>query len=211
MRFLIGIFSAMLLMTALAFAQDEAPRCDNCGMFWEKSPTAVEMTIEVEGEEHTHLFECVGCMHDYIHENYGEAMPTSIMILDYNTVGTDEPVMLDAFKAHYLFGTERIKGSMPPFVAAFATEEAAEEAQEELGGELVDFKGMKQMMMKAKGEGEGMDHSEMGHGDMHGAHHSAGDDEAVYVCPCTGSCCTDIQSNEPGECPKCGMTLEKKG
>lgn len=29
---------------------------------------------------------------------------------------------------------------------------------------------------------------------------------ALYVCPMD----TDIQSNKPGTCPKCGMDLEKK-
>jgi hypothetical protein len=198
----------MFVLATAAFAQEEeALRCENCGMFYEKSPTRVMATIDIEDESHTHLFECIGCLHDFVHENYGEVKPSKLSILDFNTFGTDQEQMLDAFKAYYLFGTERIKGSMSPFVAAFASEEAAKAAQEELGGELTDFAGMKKLMMRAKGE-ETAD----GHEDHEGhAHHgSGGDEDAAYVCPCTGGCCDDIEATEPGECPRCGMELVAK-
>jgi nitrous oxide reductase accessory protein NosL len=198
----------VLAMSALVFAaEDEAPRCDNCGMFFEKSPTRVSATIDLEDESYTHIFECFGCLHDFVHENYGEVMPSELSVLDYNTFATDGETMLDAFEAFYLFDTERIKGSMAPYVAAFADEEAAKAAQETLGGELTDFAGMKKLMMNAKGEE--MEESHEGHG--HDADTAAGADAAVYVCSCTGGCCDDIQASEPGECSRCGMTLVKQG
>ena len=189
----LGVYAAVY-----AADKTDAPRCENCGMYWEKSPTRIDMSIEVDGKAHQHKFECFGCMHDFIHENYGEVMPQSIQVLDYSTFGTDKPVMLDAFKAYYLNGTDPIKGSMAPFVAAFSTEEAASAHQEEMGGEVIDFKQMKQAMMKAKGETEAGPQQAMV---------SMGDGETVYVCQCTGGCCDDVRESAPGTCPKCGMEL----
>ncbi|HES58777.1 MAG TPA: hypothetical protein ENO21_05045 [Firmicutes bacterium] len=157
--------------------------------------------MEIDDETYTHRTECFGCLHDFIHENYGEVMPSAISVLDYATFGTKSEKMIDGFEAHYLFGTSRLKGSMPPFVAAFASEKAAREHQEELGGELADFNAMRKMMMKAKGEDEPSGHE--GHG-------GEGMADALYVCPCSGDCCSDISSKDPGECPNCGMELVQK-
>lgn len=210
MRFVLSMLVFVLALAAAAWAADEeAPRCDNCGMFFEKSAARVSATIEFEDQTYNHLFECLGCLHDYIHENYGEVKPSELMVLDYATFGTDDEQMIDGFEATYLFGTERLAGSMPPYVAAFSDEDAAAAAQEELGGELVDFAGMKKLMIEAKG-GEADSEMDMHDGEMHGHEMGGGEEAVTYVCPCTGGCCADIESDEPGECPNCGMALIKK-
>jgi hypothetical protein len=194
------MFALLFLGTALA-QQEERPRCENCGMFWDKSATRVEFTVKVDGKQHTHQTECFGCLHDFVHETYGEVMPTAISVLDYATYGTKNEKMIDAFDAFFLYGTERLDGSMPPYVAAFSSEEAAMDYEDELGGELVDFPGMRKLMMKAKGEDAG---------DSHDGHDHPAPADAIYVCPCSGDCCADISSSSPGECPNCGMQLVKK-
>lgn len=209
MRFVLTVMAMVLAMVSLAMAQEEErPTCENCGMFWDVSPTAVEAVIEIEDEAYTHRFECLGCLHDYVHEHYGEVQPSSLSIVDYSTFGTDDVRMIDGFKAYYLFGTERIKGSMAPYTVAFADEDSAAASQETLGGELVDFKGMKALMMEYKAEAEEAAVAESGH-----EHHSQGSDaqdEDVYVCSCAGGCCDNISSDQPGSCPQCGMELVRK-
>ena len=201
MRIVLVLMFALLVTGSALAQQEERPRCENCGMFWDKSATRVEFTVKVDGSEHTHITECFGCLHDFVHETYGEVMPTAVSVLDYATYGTKHEQMINAFDAFYLYGTERLDGSMPPYVAAFATEKAAKEHQKKLGGELVDFPGMRKQMMKAKGE-----HPDEGRE----GHSQAAPADAVYVCPCSGGCCADISSSEPGECPNCGMQLVKK-
>ncbi|GEM_PF-2271813 len=209
MRLVLTAMAMALAMASLAMAEEqERPVCENCGMFWDVSPTAVEAAIEVEDETVTHRFECLGCLHDYVHEYYGEVQPKTLSIVDYSTFGTEDVRMIDAFKAYYLFDTERIKGSMAPYTAAFADEDNAAAAQETLGGELVDFMGMQALMMKHKGDGEEEAGLESGH--EHQSQGSDAQDEDVYVCSCTGGCCDNISSDQPGTCPQCGMALVKK-
>lgn len=205
MRLALYAIALLLLFATVAVAEEERPVCEACGMFVDVSPTRVEAVIQVSEMKHEHMFDCLGCLHDYVHEHFGEeAKVARLSILDYATFGTDKEVMLNGFEAYYLYGTERLKGSMPPYVAAFADEAAAKEHQEDLGGKLVDFEGMQALMSEAKAEAE----SENGHGQHeHGA--MAGDAMA-YVCPCTGGCCSDIVSGKPGECPRCGMSLVAK-
>lgn len=205
MRIALTILAGLLMLSAAAWAaEEEAPRCEYCGMFYEQSPTRVSATIDFQDETYSHIFDCFGCLHDFVHENYGEVQPSALSVLDFATFGTDDEQMLDAFEASYLFGTSRIKGSMPPYVAAFASEQSAKAAQAKLGGELTDYTGLKKLMMNAKGEDntdgvEGHEHSE-----------DSGAEATVYGCPCTGGCCDDIESSEPGECPRCGMELVEK-
>lgn len=147
MKYLSIVLITGLLLVGIAVAEEtEKPRCDMCGMFFDKSATRLTVTLTDGDEELNRKFESLGCLHNYVHENYPEAELTALSILDYATFGTDSEEMIDGFKAYYLFGTERLTGSMAPFIAAFATEKAATAAQEALGGELTDFKGMRKLM-----------------------------------------------------------------
>ena len=196
----------LLFLSLTAHAQDdeEATRCDFCNMFWDRSSTRVEMELDVDGEVSTYFFESVGCVFNKIDElmeaGAEEVKVTSAEILDYSSFGSDREVVLNAHEAWYLVGTSRLKGSMAPFIAAFGSKEVAIEMQEELGGELMDHDAMAAYMRADKTESH----------DMHEAAEKMAD-AAVYVCPCEGDCCTDIMSDKPGECERCGMTLVRKG
>jgi nitrous oxide reductase accessory protein NosL len=187
----------VLALGIAAFAaagKDETPRCDNCGMFMAKSATQVHATFTIDGKKHEHKFVCLDCIYEFSAKTYDGALPTSVQVLDYTTFGTDKPVLLDANKAWFLYGTGKLAGSMQPYIAAFATKEAAQAQQAALGGELIQFAAVQDQLLKELAE------------EAEPAA-SAGDGEIVYVCPCTGDCCTDIRTTEPGSCPKCGMEL----
>jgi len=193
-------------MAAAPAEETEPIRCETCGMFYEKSPTQIIAYFNEEGAKKPvgHYFESLGCVFDYMLDEEIPDMPASMEVLDYETFGTDKLVMLDSEEAFYLYDTKRLKGSMAPFIATFKTEKAALAAQKDIGGELKSFIEVHKLMLKEKGIEGAAAHSAGGHGN------AAAADGDVYICPCSGDCCDDIVSDKPGECPRCGMTLELK-
>ncbi|MBN2080629.1 nitrous oxide reductase accessory protein NosL [bacterium] len=207
MRYLLTSVLCIVVAVASAWAAEQEPRCDQCGMFIANSPTHVTASITSGDKEYAHQFESLGCYLNYLAENYDkEAEVTELAILDFNSFGTDVPAVLAASDASYLYGTKRLKGSMAPFIAAFADEEAAKAAQGELGGELVDYAGMLQQLS----EDSGVDCQVNGLcAGCAAPQPKDADGDATYICPCTGGCCDNISSDKPGECPQCGMQLVK--
>jgi len=122
----------LLLGSTLAQAKDDV-RCETCGMKWTQSTTRI--TAELNGTG-SHKFESIGCLFQAVDS---AAAVTRFKIVDYATTKSDAWQQLDGKKAHYLYGTERLKGSMGPFTAAFSSKQAALAAQKELGGEYATF------------------------------------------------------------------------
>ncbi|MEZ5338842.1 MAG: heavy metal-binding domain-containing protein [bacterium] len=202
-KYLIAMLAMFILATAAWAQQEDEPiRCDHCGMFWEKSSTRMTMQLEIDGKPQDFHFESIGCAFS----NFGELMENGAtevkvldaQILDYPSFGTKNEQMTKAFDAWFLVDTTKLKGSMAPWIAAFASKDTAMEMQESMGGELMDHDHLAAYM---QGDSEEMNH------ESHGEMHAMAD---VYICPCSGGCCDDIQSDKPGECPKCGMQLVKK-
>lgn len=137
---IIGALLIAAFNVTSAFADE--PTCENCGMFWNKSVTKVSASIKVDGKSMDHKYECLNCLKDGLAFMGKGATLGSVKILDYNTAGTKSEKMLDARKAWFLYGTSRLKGSMPPNIAAFGTKDAAKSAQASLGGEMLDWDSM---------------------------------------------------------------------
>ena len=196
---LLLVLPLLLVFGAVAQAAEKTrPRCENCGMFTDVSSTNVHAMLKVNGKEAEHNFVCLGCVNEFMRDKLdGKAELTGLKIIDYPTFGTKSPQWIDGMKAWYLFGTKPLKGSMEPYVAAFATKEAATKAKQKLGGDLLSFE---DIWAKITGSDEG--------GMQMGQPGSAGEDE--YVCSCTGGCCDGVHSDKPGTCPNCGMKLVKK-
>jgi nitrous oxide reductase accessory protein NosL len=183
------ICTALLLAFGLVAQAKEPqrPRCENCGMFTDVSPTNVHAMLKINGKEAEHNFVCLGCVYEFMHEKVkGEAKLTGLKVLDYKTFGTKTPKFIDGMTAWYLVGTKPLDGSMEPYMAAFASKDAAAKAQKTLGGEVKNYKDT-WATLGAKEEGNS--------------------DAAVYTCPMH----PEVQQNHPGKCPKCGMNLVKKG
>jgi hypothetical protein len=85
--------------------------------------------------EHSH-FCCWDCAFRFQHEN---GLTPTLTLVVRQAEDVSNPDWLEAEDAFYLFGTSRLTGSMPPFVAAFPTQDAALTAKSELGGELVNW------------------------------------------------------------------------
>ena len=120
---------AVLLLATAAFAKDI--RCERCGMDWNASPTS--LTVTLKGDKKPHYFESLPC----VVQSVARDKVAGIKVVDYNAGSTTG--MIDASGAHYLYDTERIPHSMPPFIAAFKSKDAALKAQKELGGEYATF------------------------------------------------------------------------
>jgi len=122
-----------LLACATAFAADR-PRCEECGMYWDQSPTRIQ--AQLKGDKKVHLYESFACL--YKAAGGTKANVASARMLDYGTDGSGDK-FIDAFKASYLFDTDRLAHSMPPFTAAFSTKKGALDAQDKIHGDYATF------------------------------------------------------------------------
>jgi nitrous oxide reductase accessory protein NosL len=132
-RKLVLLVAALVVLgSTFAQAKDDV-RCETCGMKWTQSTTRI--TAELNGTG-SHKFESIGCLFQAVDS---AAEVTRFKIVNYATIKSESWQQLDGKSAHYLFGTSKLKGSMAPFTAAFASKQAALAAQKELGGEYVTF------------------------------------------------------------------------
>lgn len=199
MRLLLVTVLLVLACGVMAQAKEqERPRCENCGMFTDVSSTNVHAMLKINGKEAEHNFVCLECVYEFMHEKVkGKAELTGLQVLDYSTFGTKTPKFIDGMTAWYLVDTTKaLAGSMEPYIAAFATKDAATAAKQKLGGEVKNYKNTWATFAEEE---------DNGHKNHPG---SAGEDE--YVCSCAGGCCDDVHADKPGDCPNCGMKLIKK-
>jgi rubrerythrin len=183
----IGLMLFLALGVVAQAKEPERPRCENCGMFTDISSTNVHAMLKIDGKEAEHNFVCLECVYEFMHEKAKGAKLTGLKVLDYTTFGTKTPQFIDGMTAWYLVGTKPLKGSMEPYIAAFATKDAATKAKKTLSGELKNYTDTWATFAADEGTPG-----------------SAGEDE--YVCPM----CSDVHSDKPGDCPNCGMKLVKK-
>jgi rubrerythrin len=210
MRRTIIVVLAVLVLGAIGIAtaadnKKPRPRCEYCGMYSDISSTRIEAKVKEGAKSSTYIFESIGCLHGQLADWGNKAKLESFKMLDYVTFETDAEKLLDGQKALYLYGTKSLDGSMEPYIAAFLTEGAAKAAQKKLGGQLIKGSDLVFKRLDAAAKSADADGTT-----KVAAKEEAGPAETVYVCPCTGDCCTDIKSDKPGECPRCGMKLVKK-
>ena len=146
MRLLLVIFLTLGILTVAQ--ADDRPRCEVCRMFWDISSTRVEASIKADGKTAAHKFESFGCLAQFM--KAGDKSLVSVKVLDYGTAASKTPKLIDAKKAWFLHGTSKLKGSMAPFIAAFATKDAATKAQKDLGGDLMQWDKLWKKLTAAK-------------------------------------------------------------
>jgi hypothetical protein len=117
-----------------------ATSCPECGMF----------TDATLGQVQARWSDGTGTYHDCwtCAMKYGSAQGLdleSARVLDY-AAGLESRRELDAAGAAYLYGVNELEGSMKPYVAAFADRASAQAAQAKLGGELLDFAGLREKL-----------------------------------------------------------------
>ncbi|MCH7472236.1 nitrous oxide reductase accessory protein NosL [bacterium] len=125
-------------VTAVADTKHESIRCEYCGMFADLSASYV-MAQWTDGDlTHHDSWDCM-----FNHGRDEDLTLQSAMVSHYG-MSIENPHWLAADETWYLHDTkESVKGSMPPYVAAFASRGEAEAAQPEMGGEVLDFAGLR--------------------------------------------------------------------
>lgn len=110
--------------------------CPYCGMFTDQSESQIIAKWSDGSETHHDGWDCAF--------SWGAQQNIRLESAQVSRYGSEvnEPDWLDAAAATYLYDTKELKEAMPPFAAAFADRAAAEAAQGELGGTLVDFAGL---------------------------------------------------------------------
>lgn len=139
MRNMIIVSALLIAALCSTAALAEEPTCENCGMFWSKSVTRLTASIKLGGKSVEHKYECLNCLREGLATLGKGATLGAVKMLDYASAGTKSEKLIDAKKAWFLYGTSRLKGSMPPNIAAFGTKDAAKAAQASLGGEILDW------------------------------------------------------------------------
>jgi nitrous oxide reductase accessory protein NosL len=115
--------------------------CPVCGMFADKSHSHIAVLWNDGSHSHFDAWDCV-----FAYEADSGRMLDQARVVNYAANGG--PAWLDATLAFYLYDTKEIEGSTPPYVAAFVDRKAAEDARLELGGEVVDFAGLRERWRK---------------------------------------------------------------
>lgn len=139
MRVLLLSIAFIGLLVGFSVAKEDRPSCEKCGMFWDISPARSEVSVIDGASTNTHLYENFNCAYKDLTSQYGDdVVPSKLEVVDYQTFNSKHPEMIDAFEATFLYGTKRMKATMPPFIAAFSSEKDAKAAQKVIGGDLLD-------------------------------------------------------------------------
>lgn len=115
------------------------PHCEVCRRFWDTSDARIELSMKFSHTVRSYRVCSLFCYGEFM-EDYPDKEPESVMIVNHATLGDELPGRLRLEKARFLYDAEGdYEKTAEPFTYAFATEEQAEEAREELGGELLDY------------------------------------------------------------------------
>lgn len=115
----------------------ERETCAYCGMYADSSRGYVVATWANGAVSH---HDCWDCVFSFGKDN--QLTLASALVADYGAGAT--AATLNAADSWYLYDTDKkVEGSMPPFVAAYADQASAKSAQPAMGGEVVDFSGLK--------------------------------------------------------------------
>jgi hypothetical protein len=110
--------------------------CPQCGMFAQRSASYIIARWDGGKTTQHDSWDCVF--------KYSTAQGSKLASTQVKQYGVEPSNMLEASAAWYLYETKHnVENSMPPGVAAYADQAAARAAQPEMGGEVVDFAGLK--------------------------------------------------------------------
>jgi nitrous oxide reductase accessory protein NosL len=120
---------------------DRQAECPQCGMVAGASEAEV---VAQFADGSVHHFDSWICVFGWSKAS-GQAIADAVAMADgsYST-----PRWLKAADSVFLYDTKRIPGSMPPYVAAFATEAEATAGQTETGGQVVRWSELQQRFTK---------------------------------------------------------------
>lgn len=130
------------------------PHCEVCRRFTDTSPasmqTAYRFGRRVVGYQVCSIF----CYLEFI-EDFSEREPESIRVVNYKSLDWEMVLYVNAQRAYYLFEVEGDdQKTQEPYAVAFASEKEAATAQEELGGEIMRFDELAELVKELTDEYE---------------------------------------------------------
>jgi len=142
----IAAFTVLLSLVVIGTSQasvtppgEPRPLCKVCRRFWDTSPSRIDFSLKFSHTVKQYRVCSLFCYSEFM-EDYPDKEPETVLIVNYATLDQDMPNQLNLAKATYLYDAEGdYEKSEEPHVYAFATEKQAEEAKEDLGGEVVSF------------------------------------------------------------------------
>jgi hypothetical protein len=115
------------------------PHCKVCRRYWDTSPSRIDFSLKFKHTVVSYRVCSLFCYSEFM-EDYPDKEPETALIVDYATLDQELPNRLNLEKAVYLYDADGdYEKSEEPHVYAFATKKQAEEAEDELGGEVLTF------------------------------------------------------------------------
>lgn len=136
--------SLMGVLCSMVIAQNKidikGEQCTHCNMVI-KDPLFAAMAIN-ENQQHT--FDAIECLVNFLKEN-DETSYTELWIADYGNGGK----MMEANSATYL-KSKKIASPMGAYISGFGSQEVARRIQKENGGELYNWKELKELFKNSR-------------------------------------------------------------
>ncbi len=115
------------------------PHCKVCRRFTDTSPASMATSYRFGRRVVSYQMCSMFCYLEFI-EDFTEHEPENIRVLNFNSIDTEMRLSLNADRAWFLHGVEGNEQKVhEPYSVAFGTEREATAAQEELGGEIMRF------------------------------------------------------------------------
>jgi len=147
-------------------AEAKEVACAQCGMPVAKSPAAVRATIgDAEDKVSEVSFDSLACWFRYASKLEKGYEVQAVEMLDYTTYGEKKASWIPLHKAFFV-KAKKLKFTMPPYVAAFASKDKASAFAKENETEVLSFTEMEKYVKEKIGLKKGKEA-----GGMEGHHH----------------------------------------
>lgn len=138
----------------------ERPHCEVCRRFADTSPCRMQVTL-VFGRHAEALDLCsVRCFCELM-EGFDEDQLRSVLVVDHATLALKQPLMQSVKRATFLYGTSGDEQkTREPYVLAFTSESDAEKAKEDLGGDLMNWEEVREVVVQLVTGDEGAEEAQ---------------------------------------------------
>lgn len=137
-----------------ATAMGSRPHCEVCRRFTDTSPASMQTAYRFGRRVVGYRVCSIFCYLEFI-EDFTEHEPESIRVVNYKSLDWEMVLYVNAQRAYYLYEVEGDdQKTHEPYAVAFANEKEAKTAQEDLGGEIMHFDELAELIKELTDEYE---------------------------------------------------------